>query len=293
MTSLKYGSLVAALALAPAAVSSQVRASERATVSQTVDATVITINYSRPEARGRKPVFGKVVHWGEVWTPGANWATTLDVSRDVMIDGHAVKKGKYSMWFVVHEKGDWTFVLDTLVQIYHASPPDSNTEQLRWPVRPKDSDFREILTWSFPEVRPDGALLLFEWSTTRITMNVTVAPSHPLTIARADAEPFIGSYQFRWEGDTAKNGPTIELYYDRGMLLQRYTPFPDWYSLIQNQPMVRINNAWMYPAIIRDGKIWEMVSDMVFEFKIANGRATSFEIRDDRDNLLGAGARAP
>jgi Protein of unknown function (DUF2911) len=268
----------------------QVRASERAIVTQTADGTVLTINYARPRVRGRTPLFGRVVHWDEVWTPGANWATTLDVNRDVSLDGHPVKKGKYSVWFVVRP-GDWTVVLDTNAQRYHTEPPDSEPGQLRWSVKPADGEFTEALTWSFPEVRPDGAVLLFAWGPKRVMINAIVQPSHPIPIARADAEPYLGTYEWTW----AESGPqpvlTFELYYADGMIRQRHTPFPDWYPLLQQQPMVRINDDWFIPAIVRDGKLYEMVSDMVFEFAVTGGKAMSFEIRDDRDHLLGTGKR--
>ena len=76
----------------------QIRASERATVSQTVDGTVITVDFARPRRRGRAQVFGEEVKWEEIWTPGANMATTLELSKPVQINGHPVAKGKYSVW---------------------------------------------------------------------------------------------------------------------------------------------------------------------------------------------------
>ena len=42
----------------------QVRASERGSVSQTIDGTVITVDYGRVQARGRDSLFGKVVKRG-------------------------------------------------------------------------------------------------------------------------------------------------------------------------------------------------------------------------------------
>ena len=60
---------LALLACLPSLLSAQVRASEHGVVSQTVNGTTITIDYSRPVARGRDSLFGRVVHWGEVWTP--------------------------------------------------------------------------------------------------------------------------------------------------------------------------------------------------------------------------------
>ncbi|MEO6443726.1 MAG: DUF2911 domain-containing protein [Gemmatimonadaceae bacterium] len=268
----------------------QVRASERATVSQTVDGTVLTINYSRPRARGRSELFGKAVAWGEVWTPGANWATTLELNRDATLDGRPVKKGKYSVWFVVRPNA-WTMVLDPRFQLYHEEHPDSTADQLRWTVTPTEVAFAEILTWSFPEVRPDGAVLQFEWATKRVTINTTVSPSHPLTISRADAEPFLGTYEWKWEDAGDASAGTVELYYKDGGIKQRYTPFPDWYPRLQDQPMVRINDAWFIPAIIRDGKVWEMVADQIFEFEVVGARSVGFEMRSDKDELLGRGTR--
>jgi hypothetical protein len=288
---LSASGLVALLSLALASpANAQIRASERAVVTQTADGTVLSINYSRPRARGRADVFGKVVHPNEVWTPGANWATTLEVNRDVMLDGHAVPKGKYSVWFVIGAR-DWTVILDPRHERYHEERPDSIPAQVRWTVTPQESAFREVLTWSFPEVRPDGTQLLFEWADKRVAIDATVRPSHPLPIARADAEPFIGTYEWKWADSGTEVSGTVELYYEGGMLRQRHAPFPQWYPLLQDQPMVRILNTWFIAAIVRDGKVWEMVSDMVYEFDVVNGKATGFQLRDDRDHLLGSGKR--
>ena len=84
---------------------------------------------------------------------------------------------------------------------------------------------------------------------------------------------------------------TMTLYYEDGMIKQKYDPLPDWYPLLQDQPMVRINDAWFIPAIVRDGKVWEMDSDMVFEFDVKTGKARSFQLRDSKDELLAQGTR--
>ena len=84
--------------------------------------------------------------------------------------------------------------------LYHEEHPDSTSDQLRWNVSPTEVPFAEILTWSFPEVRPDGTVLQFELGTKRMTINATVEPSHPLTIARAEAEPFLGTYDMEVGG---------------------------------------------------------------------------------------------
>ena len=56
--------LVLAIAVAvPSYAGAQIRSSERGMASQTVDGTVITVDYARPQARGRRVIFG-VVYWG-------------------------------------------------------------------------------------------------------------------------------------------------------------------------------------------------------------------------------------
>jgi len=56
-------SLLAAVCV-PVALEAQIRASELGTVSQTIDGTVISVEYSRPRARGRASLFGtKAVRW--------------------------------------------------------------------------------------------------------------------------------------------------------------------------------------------------------------------------------------
>src|SRR5690349_18001756 len=120
----------------PFPLGAQIRASEIGSMSQTIDGTVITMEYSRPRARGRDPLFGtKAVHWDETWTPGANWATTFHVNKPVKINGYPVAKGKYSVWMKVKEKGPWTFILEPDNHRYHMEPPDSSAKQIRIPVK--------------------------------------------------------------------------------------------------------------------------------------------------------------
>ena len=63
---------VSAVTTAPAG--AQIMASERAMVAQTVDGTRLTVDYSRPRARGRTNIYGGMEKWGITWTPGADGA---------------------------------------------------------------------------------------------------------------------------------------------------------------------------------------------------------------------------
>lgn len=285
--------LVLALAALPAAASAQVRASERATVSQVSDGTRITIDHARPRARGRTELYGRTVKWGEVWTPGANWATTIETTRDITLDGQRVAKGKYSVWFVVRPER-WTVVLDPEHQRYHTEHPDSAAVapgQVRWTVTPAAAPFTEILTWSVPEVRPDGMRLRFHWGDRQLDFDAVVEPRHPIPISADSAAPYVGRYEYKWDWDST--AIVLELRHEGGRLLQRWTPFPDFYPSLQDQPMVHIHDGTFIPTIVRDGRVWEMVADMILEFTVKDGKAVGFEIRTDRDHPIGKARRLP
>ena len=203
MTSTRAPGLILLLAVAPVAgVAAQVKASELAQVRQTVDGTVITVEYSRPRVRGRDSVFGGEVKLNEVWTPGANYATTLEVSKDVRLDGHPVKQGKYSVWLVIRPEGPWTMVLDPRARLFHMAHPDSTAEQLRYEVSPIPDLPTEALTWEFPEMRLGGTTLEMRWGRVRVPFQIEVEPSYTLKVSPRDARPYIGTFDLHWVDTT-------------------------------------------------------------------------------------------
>lgn len=78
------------------------------TVEQKVGLTDVTIEYSRPGIKGRT-VFGDLVPYGKTWRTGANAATKVSFSTDVMIDGKNLAKGTYAL-YTVPEKDNWTII---------------------------------------------------------------------------------------------------------------------------------------------------------------------------------------
>jgi len=135
-----------------------IRASELQSIAQTVDGTTLRVTYSRPHMRGRWPVFGtKAVQWGEVWTPGANWATLLEANKDFTISGVKVPKGKYGV----------------------------------------NAAREEMLTWSFPAVSARGGTIAMHWANMRVTMDFAVEPSLSELLSEPEARPCLGTYVHR------------------------------------------------------------------------------------------------
>lgn len=274
--------------------SAQIRASELASVSQVIDGTEIKVEYSRPRVRGRDSLFGGEVKWNEVWTPGANYATTLEINRDIRLDGHPVPKGKYSMWLVVRQSGPWTLVLDPRSRLFHMAHPDSAANQIRYPVSTGTGPHTEVLTFTFPEVRPGGTTLMLRWGTTEISFRVDVTPSYSMVLDRQKAGPYLGRYAFEWTqkeaGDTVSMTYTIQ--YQDSVLVGEWSPRP-W---PEAGPMILIpiKEDWFIPAFLANGEILDVEKDMVLEFprrKSGERQARGFEVRGTADSLWAVGTR--
>ncbi len=286
------GVMVLAVAMsAPRTASTQVRASEAATVSQTVDGTTVSIAYSRPQARGRDSLFGRVVHFGDTWTPGANWATTIEVSKDVQVAGAALPKGKYSVW-MVPRAGDWTVIFDPDERRFHTRRPRESANQIRLTVTPDEGPHVEVLTWSFPSVRRDGATLQMQWGTTVIALNVVVPPTRRGR-AVVDGGAYRGSYLMNFVSERGESPQmAAEVMEKGGRLYLRVTPpFDD--SIDPDIALLPAGTHTFTPAFQKDGVITDVETEMKVVFHVQNGTATGFDMLGVRDAPMGKAKRAP
>jgi hypothetical protein len=279
----------AALAILAADAHAQIRASERGTVSQTVDGTTITIDYSRPQVRGRDDLFGGEIPWGKLWTPGANWATTIAVDHDITINGHELATGTYSVWFEV-QQDEWTVILDPEPKRFHLMGPPKSDDQVRFALRPGTGPNVEVMTWSFPAVRPTGATLQMAWADVTATFDLGVASSRDVTVTADFAERFVGTYSFQLMGPLGDGTVEFDITYE-GDHLVAYWPSP---------PAPRLGRFWLAPlgagmfnaVELEKDEIFDIVTDVVFEFTPLEGKATMFEFRVLGDELWGSAKRA-
>lgn len=184
----------------PSVLDAQIRASERGWVGQRIDGTNITIAYGRPKVRGRT-LFGGVVPYGEVWTPGANWASTFETDRDVIIEGTDVPAGAYSLWIVAQEGDRWTLHLNGEAKRFHTNRPEPDEMAVSIPVTREDAEPYEALTFHFPDFRRDGATVHFHWGTNQIALDIRVHPSATGTLTAEQIAPYLGSYDFEMFGE--------------------------------------------------------------------------------------------
>jgi Protein of unknown function (DUF2911) len=256
--------------------SAQIRASERGSASQTVDGTVITVEYARPQIRSREKVFGGVVRQGETWTPGANWATTLEFSKPVRLNGQEVAAGKYSVW-MVPGPAEWKVNLHKDHHRYHTQHPKLEEMFVSFPVKPDSGENLEILTFDFPRVAKDGATLRLRWSTVVVPLEIQVQSSRGGVAALDPSQlaPYLGSYTLTVEGE---GGKTIEMKAE---------------VIIANGSLrMAVDGAWgpftmefiptkephrFLPAFVDKGEVAD-VEEVPVIFDVQDGRATGFVI---------------
>jgi hypothetical protein len=156
--------------------------SPRDSITLTLDTTAISVNYSRPSMRGRK-IMGALVPWDKVWRTGANLATHLRTSFDMVMGGVPVPRGTYTLW-TIPSPTTWTIVLNKQTGQWGTNYDErqdlarfeARTETLPSPV--------DTFTIALQAAGKQGGLLKLLWENTSVTIpferNDRIRPISPL-----------------------------------------------------------------------------------------------------------------
>jgi hypothetical protein len=148
------------------------RVSQRGTVSQRIGLTDITIVYHRPEVGGRE-IWGKTVPYGKVWRSGANENTTITFNDDVTVEGKPLAAGTYGL-HTIPDKDQWTIVFSKNSTSWGSFSYDEKEDALRVTTKPQAADFRETLTYTFEDVKPDSAAATLRWEKVAVPFHINV-----------------------------------------------------------------------------------------------------------------------
>ena len=167
-------SLVVALpAAAQERANDEPRPSPNAVVGQTVGTTDVTVTYGRPSVRGRA-VFGELVPYGAVWRTGANEATTVTVSDDVLVEGERLPAGTYAL-FTVPGEATWTVVFNRTANQWGAFRYDEAEDALRVEVEPVEIPTTEQFLIAFSDVTDRSAMMHLHWDTVGVPVRIETA----------------------------------------------------------------------------------------------------------------------
>lgn len=135
------------------------------------DGKTITIDYSRPSAKGRQ-IFGGLVPYGKVWRTGANEATTFVTTADLMVGSQHVPAGKYTL-YTLPEAEKWTLIVNKQTGQW-GTVYDEKQDLVRVPMKvSKTSAPVEQFTISLDKTGAKAATLKLEWADTRASVDVT------------------------------------------------------------------------------------------------------------------------
>ena len=155
-----------------------VRVSPKASVSQTIGFTDVTISYSRPGVKGRK-IWGGLVPYNKVWRTGANEATKITFSKDVTINGEKLAAGSYA-FFAIPTQNEWTLIFNKVADTWGAFSYDKNKSQdaLKIKVKPVEHNFQEWLEYNFSNMdvekagMQNSANVNLDWDKLRVSFKV-------------------------------------------------------------------------------------------------------------------------
>ena len=147
------------------------RLSPRASVSQQIGVTEVSITYSSPAVRGRV-IWGKLVPFNHVWRTGANEATVFETSHDILVNGQPLPAGKYAL-FTVPGKTEWRIIFNSKWDQWGAFNYDPSLNVLEVTAKPKAAPHRERMTFFFEDVADSTARVVLHWEKLRVWFTIT------------------------------------------------------------------------------------------------------------------------
>ena len=204
------------------------RPSPLAKVSQVVGLTEVSLEYSSPAVKGRK-IWGGLVPYDQIWRTGANQATKISFSKDVVFAGKPVPAGTYAL-FTIPSKGAWTVVLNKKAdQGGTGRDYKADLDLLRVQVQTKSAPFRERMTFLFADFTDDQTSLSLEWERLRLSIPIQVhTAEQALANIAASLDGTWRTYAFaaRYMLDTKKDTTTGLKYIDQSLALKE-----DWFNV--------------------------------------------------------------
>jgi hypothetical protein len=142
-----------------------------ATAKGVIGGTEITVDYSAPSKRDRV-IMGGLVPYDKVWRTGANAATTITTTGDLMLGDLHLPAGKYSLFTIPGEK-EWTLIVNK--QTGHSGARYDESQdfgRVKMSVKPL-KDTLETFTISVKPAAGKKGTLLLAWENTEASIPVT------------------------------------------------------------------------------------------------------------------------
>lgn len=133
--------------------------------------TYVKITYGQPHKHGRS-IFGNVVPYGQIWRTGANEATEITLTRDILFNAVLLRAGTYSV-FTIPDRIKWTIIINSDVGLWGSYNYNPKMDLIRFDVPVQDlTDITyEPFTIEFDQ-QNDQADLLLMWDHVKISIPI-------------------------------------------------------------------------------------------------------------------------
>ncbi|MDC6367721.1 MULTISPECIES: DUF2911 domain-containing protein [Flavobacteriaceae] len=182
------------------------KASPFSKVEQEVGLSKMTVEYSRPAARGRE-IFGNLVPYGRIWRVGANESTKITVSSDMKVMGNTLPKGTYAL-YAFPEASNWQVAFHTNTKHWGDGRKKYNPKEdlFRIKVIPQQISYhQENFLIAFDSITHNSTNMQLIWANTLVNI------------------PFVVDTHAQMETEIAKQlteNPTAQTYYEAARYLQ-------------------------------------------------------------------------
>lgn len=142
------------------------------TVKQEFGLGSVELSYSRPNMKGRK-IYGDLVPYNAVWRTGANSATTLTFTDEVIIGGKKVPAGKYGL-LTIPGASKWTIIISKQTNVTSPAAYKEDQDVVRVSADPVAMPFpTETFTILISDVKANSMNLVILWDNTAVMVPVT------------------------------------------------------------------------------------------------------------------------
>lgn len=144
-------------------------------VYQRVGVTDVEVAYSRPGVKGRSIFAAEgLVPYGKLWRTGANQATKISFSTDVMIGGKTVPAGTYAI-FSIPGASEWTVIFNSNPDQGGTGNYEESKDVVRVTAASQELPFSvENFTIGFNNVQSTSAELIIYWDTALVSVPIKV-----------------------------------------------------------------------------------------------------------------------
>ena len=122
---------------------------------------------------GGREIWGKTIPYGKVWRAGANQNTTITFADDVSVEGKPLPAGTYGL-HVIPNEDHWTIIFSKNSTSWGSFSYDEKEDALRVDVKPQPAEFREALTYTFDDIKPESAAATLRWDKLAVPFHISV-----------------------------------------------------------------------------------------------------------------------